>query len=1437
MERSRFSIAAACLLVVAMVVTGSAVTAQWSTKKLSSPRTSLSATSVGNKAFFAGGLPLSNVVDVFNDGTMTTATLSVARSAIGAGSLGTKAFFAGGLTASGVSSVVDIFDTNNSQWTIAALSLARSNVVTATVGSKVLFAGGKIDATTYSNVVDIFDGTNWTTSTLLSTRRLIGAATVGTKAYFVGGNTMDVYDVTNGQWASVALPESVISGGVVANGANLYIHPSTDAAPGKSGVIIYNSTDGSWKTGNLTSARAGVTLGTVGFWVFFAGGEGVGYETTSDLFKNLGPYSGWGLTSISIARRDAVSTTAGTRALFAGGTNANPSDQIDIYDNSCTASTNSQLFSVGWGEASLCSGGEYLASIYTSSNQPEFGKFKPLGEGASITQIEGRYYFRLTGSVAGSKSLTAESLINGCLVHSAVTVNWSSAACPTITSATPTSGPPGTVIQIMGSNFTADPNTTSIQFSNGGTGIFESASPSTWSFKVPEDAITGPVVMKFGSNIIPVLANFKVLCDAKPIPITVNPVNPIVCGTASVTLTASGAATYTWSPSTGLSATTGQTVVASPVASTTYTVFGTNANGCSGSFPVRVLVETCNTPTITSFSPIRASAGSEVAISGSGFRNYSRVFFNGTEATVVGPITSGSIVVIVPAGATSGKITIANGSATTQSSQSFEVCKQTSISVTSETTICQGSSITLNAFGATNYSWAPADGLSATTGNVVVASPTTTTMYTVTNVTPGECSVPAKTNVVVVPCNTSRLGRFGVDVVSGCIPFTVKIVSSNLLTTGECSGSKPCQVTISGRPPVTNSFSWQFQTEGKFIVQIKYSDGVIDDIEIEAKPLPTISVNSPTICQGESVLLTASGADTYQWTGFGSGATLLVRPSQNASYTVTGKLNGCTNSAVARVTVVACSPISVIASEEDPLSPGTASPVTMVTSGGAFEKSATLFHRPLRSKSPYTSEAPVGFNGNKVQIPVSADWLDELGMEYYVAVSDAQNGRGTSEINVKQKRKIPNAIEFSPGGRNQEDYRIISIPRRLTDQSIKTVFKDLFDKYGSLDETKWRLVRYQSGGNVNAGTGFTGVDIGRGYWFISTEPFTLNIVADPINVSQKLPISIRLEKGWNQIGNPFDFDISWTSILQLNTNPSGIGKLFAYDATKGFYETDVLKAWSGGFVNSTSSVTIDVPVFVALASGRRTSDATAARIDEPTWFLPLQIQHGGYESNTGGIGMDPTASLSRDAFDESTLPRWPKYVDISFPHPEYFQKTFTREFVPTADAYTWTFDVESTSPTGDATIRWESSPLSLANAQLFLYDSEGGMLINMKRSSQYSFKLNGIKKFKILFARSGEKFVSDGFMVGAPFPNPSRDQISIPIIQHAAATSVSATVFDMLGRPVRQLQGEATERVYSELTWDGTDAAGNHVTQGTYIIRLTDGQTVYTHRVVIHKGQ
>ena len=78
------------------------------------------------------------------------------------------------------------------------------------------------------------------------------------------------------------------------------------------------------------------------------------------------------------------------------------------------------------------------------------------------------------------------------------------------------------------------------------------------------------------------------------IPVTVNPTSVNICPGVSTQLTASGGATYVWSPATGLSSTTGSSVTASPSTTTVYNVVGSDLGGCSGSASVTVTINPLN---------------------------------------------------------------------------------------------------------------------------------------------------------------------------------------------------------------------------------------------------------------------------------------------------------------------------------------------------------------------------------------------------------------------------------------------------------------------------------------------------------------------------------------------------------------------------------------------------------------------------------------------------------------------------------------------------------------------------------------------------------------------------------------------------------------------------------------------------------------------------
>ncbi|MCX8479672.1 MAG: PKD domain-containing protein, partial [Chitinophagales bacterium] len=275
------------------------------------------------------------------------------------------------------------------------------------------------------------------------------------------------------------------------------------------------------------------------------------------------------------------------------------------------------------------------------------------------------------------------------------------------------------------------------------------------------NALTTPVSTTVGNtytvSVIDAHAcqgNDQVVVSIKPLPI-INCAPATICKGSNATLVASGADSYSWSPNTALSASTGASVIASPTTTTTYTVTGTsNITGCSNS--IQVVVTVVNIPLVSVSPSIKSiCAGSSTLLTASGASSYS--WSPGINISS----TTGATVSVTPTVTTTYVVTGTNGATS---------CSDTGIAIitvlplptvtVNSGTICAGANMNLIAQGALNYTWSPIGaGLSSNAGPVVVANPSTTTTYVVSGSDANACVDTAHAVVVVNPLPTLFSGN------------------------------------------------------------------------------------------------------------------------------------------------------------------------------------------------------------------------------------------------------------------------------------------------------------------------------------------------------------------------------------------------------------------------------------------------------------------------------------------------------------------------------------------------------------------------------------------------------------------------------------------------------------------------------------------------------
>ena len=88
----------------------------------------------------------------------------------------------------------------------------------------------------------------------------------------------------------------------------------------------------------------------------------------------------------------------------------------------------------------------------------------------------------------------------------------------------------------------------------------------------------------------------------------------------STMLNASGAATYSWVPATGLDSTSGASVTANPSINTTYLVTGTDSSGCIDTASFALTVNSI--PLADAGNAVSINAGDSVMLNGSGGNLY-----------------------------------------------------------------------------------------------------------------------------------------------------------------------------------------------------------------------------------------------------------------------------------------------------------------------------------------------------------------------------------------------------------------------------------------------------------------------------------------------------------------------------------------------------------------------------------------------------------------------------------------------------------------------------------------------------------------------------------------------------------------------------------------------------------------------------------------------
>ena len=353
----------------------------------------------------------------------------------------------------------------------------------------------------------------------------------------------------------------------------------------------------------------------------------------------------------------------------------------------------------------------------------------------------------------------------------------------------------------------------------------------------------------------------------------------LTCTNPNIVLQATGGVTYNWSG--GLTPSNDTNSITAPG---TYTVNMIDPNGC----PVSQTITLTQNITLPSAAITNATGTTiidcnapNISLQATGGGGYQWNNNLGSTANVI--ITQpGSYTVVV---------TAANGC---QDSATLAITLAPVPSVTGlDTTICAGQSVTINP---TYY---PSGGQVIWTNGqatpTITVTPGTTTLYSVLYTWNG-CTATEDITVTVNPTPTLTGSTANI-----CFGDTTTLTATpnipngayNWITTNESTQS------ISVSPQATTTYNVSYTLNG--------CTSQLLGINVNVTPLPILSVNNVTICQGQSGTLTASTnvpGGVFSWSQGGANSSITESPTTNTTYSVSYVVNGCLSAPTSAMIIV-----------------------------------------------------------------------------------------------------------------------------------------------------------------------------------------------------------------------------------------------------------------------------------------------------------------------------------------------------------------------------------------------------------------------------------------------------------------------------------------------------------------------------------------------------
>lgn len=313
----------------------------------------------------------------------------------------------------------------------------------------------------------------------------------------------------------------------------------------------------------------------------------------------------------------------------------------------------------------------------------------------------------------------------------------------------------------------------------------------------------------------------------------------------SINATSNGSYSYSWSPSSYLSNAAGLNTHSFPLTNTQY-ILSANNNGCIGRDTINIIVN--NKPVVNVGANRQLCSGDSALINASSDGSYTYSWSPVSNLSNANALTTYAF----PSSNTQYILSATDGTCIGKDTLQISVGTKPVVNAGADKQLCRGDSVFINASSNGNYtySWSPVNNLSN-------ANTLTTYAFPVSNI-----------QYILSASNNGCIGRDTIIINSRPTPV-VNLGNDTAICTG--------QTLILNAQNTGSTYLWNngntsqvnpVLASGNYIVTV-FNNGCTgkDTISVQVNQRKTFSIapSNPAVCSGETMLLTASGADAYQW--------------------------------------------------------------------------------------------------------------------------------------------------------------------------------------------------------------------------------------------------------------------------------------------------------------------------------------------------------------------------------------------------------------------------------------------------------------------------------------------------------------------------------------------------------------------------------------------